>query len=539
MYLNRPKPNSNSSIDAVSCQQITTQSTDFYVILQAIFRAEEQVLVWTYNTTKTQHDEIFIKEYEYLVERAKRQQLLEDLSWEKIPVDDREAVINIMMYILSPAPATLSNTAPWIITVGASSIDRKFLAPIVLGNGMKIEGQTITPYNLEKKMYQLVYAAQIVNADVPKDTSGQCLPGSLSPEAAKGKIVLCLRGNGTRLNKGLEVKRAGGIGLILGNRREDGVVLPVDAHFLPATGVNYENALKILNYINSTKTPMAYIVPATTELDSKPAPFMASFTSRGPSPVSPNILKPDITAPGLYILAAWSEASSLTKLANDPRMVKYNILSGTSMSCPHIGAASALLKAIHPTWSSAAIRSALITTAELNDNLGNPITDEFGKTADPFQFGSGHFRPTKAADPGLVYDASYTDYLLFLCSIGITNLDSSFKCPIKPPSPSNLNYPSLAIPELNGTTTVERKVTNVGGSKSVYFIKVKPPPGFLVTVSPSILIFNQVGETKTFTITVKASSVNKGMEKDKYAFGWYTWFDGIHSVQSPIAVSLA
>ncbi|XP_022847644.1 subtilisin-like protease SBT5.6 [Olea europaea var. sylvestris] len=438
-----------------------------------------------------------------------------------------------------PAPATLSNTAPWIITVGASSIDRKFLAPIVLGNGMKIEGQTITPYNLEKKMYQLVYAAQIVNADVPKDTSGQCLPGSLSPEAAKGKIVLCLRGNGTRLNKGLEVKRAGGIGFILGNRREDGVIPPVDAHFLPATGVNYENALKILNYINSTKTPMAYIVPATTELDSKPAPFMASFTSRGPSPVSPNILKPDITAPGLYILAAWSEASSLTKLANDPRMVKYNILSGTSMSCPHIGAASALLKAIHPTWSSAAIRSALITTAELNDNLGNPITDEFGKTADPFQFGSGHFRPTKAADPGLVYDASYTDYLLFLCSIGITNLDSSFKCPIKPPSPSNLNYPSLAIPELNGTTTVERKVTNVGGSKSVYFIKVKPPPGFLVTVSPSILFFNQVGEMKTFTITVKASSVNKGMEKDKYAFGWYTWFDGIHSVQSPIAVSLA
>lgn len=74
--------------------------------------------------------------------------------------------------------------------------------------------------------------------------------------------------------------------------------------------------------------------------------------------------QPDITAPGLNILAAWSEASSPTKLEEDKRIAKYNILSGTSMSCPHIGGASALLKAIHPTWSSAAIRSALVTSGK-------------------------------------------------------------------------------------------------------------------------------------------------------------------------------
>ncbi|KAL2475125.1 subtilase family protein [Abeliophyllum distichum] len=438
-----------------------------------------------------------------------------------------------------PTPATLSNPAPWIITVGASSVDRKFLAPVVLGNGMQIAGQTVTPYKLEKKMYPLVYAAQIVNPDVTKNISGQCLPGSLSPKAAKGKIVLCLRGNGSRVGKGLEVKRAGGIGYILGNSRANGAEEAADAHFLPATSINYENALKMLNYINSTKTPMAYIAPAKTVLDSKPAPFMAAFTSRGPSTISPDILKPDITAPGLNILAAWSEASSPSKLDQDHRVVKYNILSGTSMSCPHIGAASALLKAIHPSWSSAAIRSALITSAGLINNVGKPITDVSGKPADPFQFGSGHFSPTKAADPGLVYDASYTDYLLFLCSIGVKNLDSSFKCPIKPPSPTNLNYPSLAIPKLKGNATVVRSVTNVGSSKSVYFIKVKPPPGFSVKVSPSILVFKHVGQKKRFTITIKANGVNTGIQKDKYAFGWYTWFDGIHVVRSPIAVSVA
>ncbi|KAL0442584.1 UNVERIFIED_CONTAM: Subtilisin-like protease SBT5.6 [Sesamum latifolium] len=440
-----------------------------------------------------------------------------------------------------PAPSTLSNPAPWIITIGASSVDRKFSAPVVLGNGIKLIGQTVTPYKLEKKMYPLVFAAQVTNSDVANNISGQCLPGSLSPEKAKGKIVLCLRGNGTRVGKGMEVKRAGGIGFILGNSKANGDELAADAHLLPATAVTYGDALKILNYIKSAKAPKAYIERATTVLGTQPAPFMAAFSSRGPNTISPDILKPDITAPGLNILAAWSEASSPTKMAEDHRVVKYNILSGTSMSCPHVAGASALLKAIHPSWSSAAIRSALITSAGLNNNKHDIITDASGNAADPFQFGSGHFRPTKAADPGLVYDASYKDYLLFLCSSGAKSLDSSFKCPENSPSPVNLNYPSLAIPKLNGSVTAIRTVTNVGSSNSVYFVRVKPPPGISVKVSPPILFFNRAGHKKSFTITVKLDNgvTADTIEKDKYAFGWYTWSDGIHNVRSPMAVSVA
>ncbi|KAE9461967.1 hypothetical protein C3L33_06124, partial [Rhododendron williamsianum] len=129
---------------------------------------------------------------------------------------------------------------------------------------------------------------------------------------------------------GLEVKRAGGIGFVLQNPM-NGIGISVDDHVLPGTAV-------------------------------RPAPFMAAFSSMGPNGLQPNILKPDITAPGLNILAAWSEASSPTKLPEDDRVVKYNIDSGTSMSCPHVAAAAALIKAIHPDWSSAAIRSALMTT---------------------------------------------------------------------------------------------------------------------------------------------------------------------------------
>ncbi|XP_059669406.1 subtilisin-like protease SBT5.6 [Cornus florida] len=441
-----------------------------------------------------------------------------------------------------PAPKTLSNTSPWIITVAASSLDRVFAAPVVLGNRMTIQGQTVTPYNMKKKMYPLVSAPTVVNPDVPKNyIAGQCLPGSLSPEKTRGKIVMCFRGNGTRVGKGEEVKRAGGVGFILVNSLANGADLSVDAHVLPATAVDYNNAIKILEYINSTNKPLACIFPAKTVIGHTPAPFMATFSSRGPNTITPDILKPDITAPGLNILAAWSEASSPTKLEDDHRIVKYNILSGTSMSCPHVSAAAALLKAIHPKWSSAAIRSALITSAQLMNNVGVPLTDASGNPADPFQYGSGHLRPTKAADPGLVYDASYADYLLFLCSNGVTKLDPSFKCPKVPPTANNLNYPSLAISQLNGTVTVKRTVTNVGGNgKSMYLSIVKPPIGFSVKISPPILFFKNVGQKKSFTITIKAEREKLNMiDNNQYSFGWYAWTDRIHFVRSPLAVSLA
>nr|XP_023885030.1 subtilisin-like protease SBT5.5 isoform X2 [Quercus suber] len=288
--------------------------------------------------------------------------------------------------------------------------------------------------------------------------------------------------------------------------------------------------------------------PAPSTL-SNPAPWIITVgaSSIDREFVSPVLLgngmkfEPDITAPGLNILAAWSEADPPTKLQyQDNRIVQYNIISGTSMSCPHVSAVAALLKAIHPTWSGAAIRSALMTTATLRNNLGLPLTDESGNEATPFAYGSGHLRPTKAADPGLVYDASYTDYLLYFCSTNssLQKVDPTFKCPKALPTAIDLNYPSLAIHKLNGTVTVNRTVTNVGPSKSVYFFSVRPPLGFSIKASPSILFFNHVGQKKSFTITVQTDMLSKP-HKDEYAFGGYTWTDGVHFVRSPMAVSLA
>nr|GLL30301.1 subtilisin-like protease SBT5.6 [Ipomoea trifida] len=424
---------------------------------------------------------------------------------------------------------TVGNIAPWILTVGASSIDRVFSTPVVLGNNILVKGESISVIK-ERVTLPLVYAGDV---ELPGTTnfSGYCQPNTLSPEKVKGKVVFCLLGS---LTQSLEVERAGGAAAILGTSVSE---VQVGSFLIPATTIFYPSGTDtILKYIKTNSNPVATLIPGQTIFGAKPSPAMASFTSLGPSSVEPNILKPDITAPGLNILAAWSEASSPLGIPQDHRSVKYNIISGTSMSCPHVSAVVALLKAIHPDWSGAAIKSALMTTATTENVKGEAIKDAYGEVAGPFHYGAGHIQPSKAADPGLVYDSTYTDYLLFVCAITGTSLDpSTFNCPVEAPSPSNLNYPSLSIAELKGSMVVKRTVTNVGLAVATYSVEVKAPSGYSVQVSPPVLNFTQVGEKQSFFITIKADSVKKS--NGEFGFGWYKWSDGIHMVKSPIVVA--
>ncbi|KAG0488965.1 hypothetical protein HPP92_007776 [Vanilla planifolia] len=438
-----------------------------------------------------------------------------------------------------PDASTVVNLEPWVITVAASSIDRAFDAPITLGNAIVIQGQTVTPYKLKKnKQYSLIYAGDAEVAGTPKNVSGQCLPNSLAKDKVKGKVVLCLRGVGLRVEKGVQVKRAGGAAIILGNGLSSGDEIPVDAHVLPASAVSSHNVVAILSYIWSTVNPTASIGRATTVVGVSPAPSVTAFSSRGPNRLEPNLLKPDITAPGLNILAAWSEASSPTKLEEDHRHVRYNLLSGTSMSCPHVSATAALLKSVYPRWSSAAIRSALMTTASVSNNRGRPLIDASGGLAGPMAIGSGHLRPVHASDPGLVYEASYEDYLLFVCASTGTQMDPSFPCSNNPPRPSDLNYPSVTVMvPSNGTVTVWRSVSDVGGGSAKYVVSIVDPPGVAVEIHPKALHFTTIGETIRFRITITAVKGNN-RRKMGYETGSLTWSDGVHYVRSPIVVKL-
>ncbi|CAK9179985.1 unnamed protein product [Ilex paraguariensis] len=444
-----------------------------------------------------------------------------------------------------PNGMSVTNLAPWLTTVGAGTIDRDFPADVILADGRKIAGVSLyAGQPLNGKMYPLVYPGRsgLLSASL-------CMENSLDPNLVKGKIVICDRGSNPRVAKGLVVKKAGGVGMILANGISNGEGLVGDAHLLPACAVGADEGDAIKSYITSNSLATATINFRGTLLGIKPAPVVASFSGRGPNGLNPEILKPDLIAPGVNILAAWTDAVGPTGLDSDKRKTEFNILSGTSMACPHVSGAAALLKSAHPDWSPAAIRSAMMTTANIVDNQLKPMTDEStAKQSTSYDFGAGQLNLDRAMDPGLVYDITNADYVSFLCSIGygprtiqvITR--TPVKCPMKKPLPENLNYPSIVASFSSSSMGVTSKtflrtVTNVGERNAVYRVKVEPPKGATVSVKPWNLVFSEGKRKLSYLVTVTVDSKNLELDESGAVFGSLSWMDGKHVVRSPILVT--
>ncbi|KAG8380169.1 hypothetical protein BUALT_Bualt07G0165600 [Buddleja alternifolia] len=446
-----------------------------------------------------------------------------------------------------PGSHTAVNIAPWILTVGASTLDREFPADVILGDG-RIYGGVSLYYgdSLNGELFPLIYGADC--------GSRYCYTGSLDASKVAGKIVICDRGGNARVEKGNAVHVAGGAGMIMANLDDSGEELLADAHFIPATMVGQIAGDKIRAYARSDPNPTATIsFKGTVISTSPPAPRVASFSSRGPNYRTAEILKPDVIAPGVNILAGWTGNIGPTDLETDTRKVEFNIISGTSMSCPHVSGLAALLRKAHPNWSPAAIKSALMTTSYNLDNTGGNITDlATGGESNAFVHGAGHVDPNRAADPGLVYDLEISDYLAFLCTIGydsrrisvFTRDSSSVDCEaLRLGTPGNLNYPSFSVVfhGSDGVVKYKRSVKNVGKNvNAVYEVKVNAPPGVEVIVSPSKLVFSEEKNTLSYEVTFKSSVDTIGLEmvgSVKSSFGSIEWSDGGgHLVRSPVAV---
>ncbi|CAD5336105.1 unnamed protein product [Arabidopsis thaliana] len=392
---------------------------------------------------------------------------------------------------------------------------------------------------LPDKLLPFIYAGNASNA-----TNGNlCMTGTLIPEKVKGKIVMCDRGINARVQKGDVVKAAGGVGMILANTAANGEELVADAHLLPATTVGEKAGDIIRHYVTTDPNPTASISILGTVVGVKPSPVVAAFSSRGPNSITPNILKPDLIAPGVNILAAWTGAAGPTGLASDSRRVEFNIISGTSMSCPHVSGLAALLKSVHPEWSPAAIRSALMTTAYKTYKDGKPLLDiATGKPSTPFDHGAGHVSPTTATNPGLIYDLTTEDYLGFLCALNYTSPQirsvsrRNYTCdPSKSYSVADLNYPSFAVNvDGAGAYKYTRTVTSVGGA-GTYSVKVtSETTGVKISVEPAVLNFKEANEKKSYTVTF---TVDSSKPSGSNSFGSIEWSDGKHVVGSPVAIS--
>ncbi|KAJ0030290.1 hypothetical protein Pint_13516 [Pistacia integerrima] len=436
-----------------------------------------------------------------------------------------------------PTKASLANVAPWIMTVGAGTLDRDFPAYVFLGDKSKATGVSLySGKGMGNKPVSLVYN------EGSNGSANLCLPGSLQPELVRGKIVICDRGINARVEKGAVVRDAGGVGMIMANTAASGEELVADSHLLPAVAVGRKVGDKIREYAKSAN-PTALLTFGGTVLNVRPSPVVAAFSSRGPNTVTPQILKPDLIGPGVNILAAWSEANGPTELEKDTRRTQFNIMSGTSMSCPHISGVAALLKAAHPDWSPSAIKSALMTTAYVVDNAKSPLHDASdGGFSNPWAHGSGHVDPQKALSPGLVYDVSASEYIAFLCSLNYTtqHIQTIIKRPVtcskKFNDPGDLNYPSFSVLFRNKRVVrYTRELTNVGPARSSYNVTVTGPATVGITVRPKTLLFRTVGEKKRYTVTFVAKKGVSQMGSSE--FGSIVWGNAQHQVRSPVSFS--
>ncbi|MBA0796334.1 hypothetical protein Gohar_007111 [Gossypium harknessii] len=429
-----------------------------------------------------------------------------------------------------PSLSSVSNYSPWLLTVAASGIDRQFMSTVKLGNGKSFRGIGINTFESKEGLYPIVSGADVAMNSESKGNARFCFDNTLDPSKVKGRLVYC-----TLSQWGVDsvVKGIEGIGTIV----ESEQYLDTAQIFMaPATMVNSTVGETIQNYIHSTRSPTAVVYKS--EEVKIPAPSVASFSSRGPNPGSHRILKPDIAAPGVNILAAYTLVKSLTGRKGDTQRSKFTLMSGTSMACPHVAGVAAYVKSFHPTWTPAAIKSAIMTTAK-------PMSKRVNKDAE-FSYGAGQLNPARAINPGLVYDIDEMSYVQFLCHEGYSGSSIAHLIGTKSVNCSSLlpgfgydalNYPSMQLNMKNSQQPTvgvfKRRVTNVG-PPSVYNATIKAPKGLQITVRPTSLLFTRLLQKRSFTVVVVAKP--ELSTKFRVLSASLVWKTTHHTVRSPIVV---
>ncbi|KAL5796301.1 hypothetical protein ACOSQ2_001121 [Xanthoceras sorbifolium] len=428
-----------------------------------------------------------------------------------------------------PNWGSVANHAPWLVTVAAIGIDREFKSKVELGNGKSVFGTGVNLFDPKEKLYPLVSGADVAKNSASKENARFCIDDTLDPTKVKGKLVYC------KLEMwGVDsvVKGIGGVGTIVESQQ---FLDAAQIFMAPATMVNVTDGDVITHYIQSTRSPSA-VVHKSQEVK-VPAPFIASFSSRGPNPGSQRLLKPDIAAPGLDILASYTPLKSLTGLKGDTQYSKFTLMSGTSMACPHVAGVAAYVKSFHPSWSPAAIKSAILTSAK-------PLSPKLNNEAE-FAYGAGQVNPGSAVSPGLIYDINDIGYIQFLCHEGYSGSSLAALVGSKSVNCSSLipglgydalNYPTMQLSLKNDqeTTTAvfRRRVTNVGPPMSIYNATIKAPTGVEITVRPMILSFTRTLQKRSFKVVVKA----KPMSSTQVLSGSLVWKSSLHIVRSPILI---
>lgn len=368
-----------------------------------------------------------------------------------------------------PGAGTTDHRSPWVITVAASTQTRAFQSTITLNSGadtLNLVGSSITQ--------GIATETPVVLAESIPGYEAFCLT-ELPAGVATGVIVACARGVNGRVQKGYNVLQGGAAGMILYNPALQDT--ETDTHWLPA--VHLAVGTDFLAFMAAHPGGVTATFTDGTSADGA-GDVMAGFSSRGPGGL---FLKPDITAPGVQILAGHTPTPD--EIATGPAGQYFQAIAGTSMSAPHIAGAAILLQGLHPEWTPGAIKSALMTTALTDVLKENEVTP-----ADPFDFGAGRVDLTRAGATSVVFDDTSTNMAL------LGN---------DPLAAMNLNLPSVNIPVMPGSVTVTRTATNVTGRNFVFKAAATAPDGSEIVVTPRRGVIRP-GQSQTFEIRISSSA---------------------------------
>ncbi len=371
-----------------------------------------------------------------------------------------------------PGPDTVAHREPWTTTVAASTSDRHFVstATLVADNGdeLVLQGATVT-----------------AGIDTPTDVvmavdfgDELCL-APFAPGTFNGEIVVCERGVNARVAKSFNVAAGGAGGMLLYNPANQG--LATDNHYIPSVHFDGDDGVLLTDFM-ATHTGVTATFTGG-EATAVPGDMMASFSSRGGPGQTLGISKPDITAPGVQILAG-NTPFPATSDGGQPGQL-FQAIQGTSMSSPHIAGSAALIKAANPDWTPGQIKSAMMLTAN-----GTHVKEDGVTPADPFDYGSGRIDLARAADSPLTMDETIENYNALADSLW------------------DANYPSLYVPVMPGRITVERTVHNELNQTFVGYTYVVAPDD--VHISIDRIVRMPANSTGTASITVDASEVPLG-----------------------------
>ena len=438
------------------------------------------------------------------------------------------------------------SSAPWVLTAAASTQDGEFFdsgieitAPRDLASSIVMREASFTPpLTRDDPIEERLIAADDGVATRPGTAAGSvrdaCGPLVNSNEM-EGRIALVERGGCEFQVKIANAEAAGAIAVVVYDNTGPPIVMNGDSGSvdIPAVMIGNQDGQRLVDRLAAdaeddqleTEDELVTVRLARGIFASVPGRpnVVADFSSRGPSLSDKNFVKPDVTAPGVDILAGQTP-----DVANGLRGEVFQYMSGTSQSAPEVTGVAALLKEAHPTWSPSAIKSALMTTTYVEVDR----TD--GSAADAFDMGAGHIDPNRAVDPGLVYDSTFADHAAYLCGLPeppFSTADCAAHAAAGHTSSAvDLNLPSIGVAQLISGDVVRRRVTNVGPPAS-FTAEVIRPPGLDVIVEPATLVLS-TGETGEFGVRF----VDAGAERDLWWFGELAWVSAAHRVESPLAV---